>query len=239
MLNFILQCAGICYFLWDKEYNGPCTVINAESKIVHSTKRYLNEYPILVRSNASISIIDKVMSKKEETLDAYVSSQKPFGLRTFARPDEDGEITLRWNGGKGLISKDKVTCGAELIDKWKVIVSRVLYEHGGKADKNGQSRILSILELLQPKEVCSETYIVVNSFDTETEAIGLYSYLKTKFARFLIMQATSSIMITRGCFMFVPIQDFTETWTDEKLYKKYELTEDEIAFIESTIRVME
>lgn len=230
---------GICYFLWDKDYDGPCTVTNAESQIAHSVKRYLNEFPILVRSNAAISIIDKVARRKEQTLDTFVSSQKPFGLRTFARPDENGDLTLRWNGGKGPISSDKVTGGTELIDKWKVIVSRVLYEHGGKADKNGQSRILSILEMLGPKEVCSETYIVVNSYDTEAEAAGLYSYLKTKFARFLIMQATSSIMITRGCFMFVPVQNFTEEWTDEKLYKKYELTEDEIAFIESTIRVME
>ena len=230
---------GICYFLWDKDYDGPCTVTNAESQIAHSVKRYLNEFPILVRSNAAISIIDKVARREEQTLDTFVSSQKPFGLRTFARPDENGDLTLRWNGGKGPISSDKVTGGTELIDKWKVIVSRVLYEHGGKADKNGQSRILSILEMLGPKEVCSETYIVVNSYDTEAEAAGLYSYLKTKFARFLIMQATSSIMITRGCFMFVPVQNFTEEWTDEKLYKKYELTEDEIAFIESTIRVME
>ena len=230
---------GICYFLWDKDYDGPCTVTNAESQIAHSVKRYLNEFPILVRSNAAISIIDKVARRKEQTLDIFVSSQKPFGLRTFARPDENGDLTLRWNGGKGPISSDKVTGGTELIDKWKVIVSRVLYEHGGKADKNGQSRILSILEMLGPKEVCSETYIVVNSYDTEAEAAGLYSYLKTKFARFLIMQATSSIMITRGCFMFVPVQNFAEEWTDEKLYKKYELTEDEIAFIESTIRVME
>lgn len=230
---------GICYFLWDKDYDGPCTVTNAESQIAHSVKRYLNEFPILVRSNAAISIIDKVARRKEQTLDTFVSSQKPFGLRTFARPDENGNLTLRWNGGKGPISSDKVTGGTELIDKWKVIVSRVLYEHGGKADKNGQSRILSILEMLGPKEVCSETYIVVNSYDTEAEAAGLYSYLKTKFARFLIMQATSSIMITRGCFMFVPVQNFTEEWTDEKLYKKYELTEDEIALIESTIRVME
>lgn len=230
---------GICYFLWDKDYDGPCTVTNAESQIAHSVKRYLNEFPILVRSNAAISIIDKVARRKEQTLDTFVSSQKPFGLRTFARPDENGDLTLRWNGGKGPISSDKVTGGTELIDKWKVIVSRVLYEHGGKADKNGQSRILSILEMLGPKEVCSETYIVVNSYDTEAEATGLYSYLKTKFARFLIMQVTSSIMITRGCFMFVPVQNFAEEWTDEKLYKKYELTEDEIAFIESTIRVME
>ena len=230
---------GICYFLWDKDYDGPCTVTNAESQIAHSVKRYLNEFPILVRSNAAISIIDKVARRKEQTLDTFVSSQKTFGLRTFARPDENGDLTLRWNGGKGPISSDKVTGGTELIDKWKVIVSRVLYEHGGKADKNGQSRILSILEMLDPKEVCSETYIVVNSYDTEAEAAGLYSYLKTRFARFLIMQATSSIMITRGCFMFVPVQNFAEEWTDEKLYKKYELTEDEIAFIESTIRVME
>lgn len=86
---------GICYFLWDKDYDGPCTVTNAESQIAHSVKRYLNEFPILVRSNAAISIIDKVARRKEQTLDTFVSSQKPFGLRTFARPDENGDLTLR------------------------------------------------------------------------------------------------------------------------------------------------
>jgi site-specific DNA-methyltransferase (adenine-specific) len=55
----------------------------------------------------------------------------------------------------------------------------------------------------------------------------------------LLLQAISSIHITKDKFVFVPMQDFSEPWTDEKLYKKYGLTQDEIAFIESMIRPME
>ena len=40
-------------------------------------------------------------------------------------------------------------------------------------------------------------------------------------------------------YSFVPMQDFNEVWTDEKLYKKYGLTENEIAFIEEMIRPMD
>ena len=63
--------------------------------------------------------------------------------------------------------------------------------------------------------------------------------MKTKFVRALILLALTSINLSKLVFPFVPMQDFSKTWTDEELYKKYELTEDEIAFVESTIRVME
>ena len=126
-----------------------------------------------------------------------------------------------------------------MINKWKVIVSRVFFEHGGKADKNGQNRVLSILEILKPKEICTETYVVINSYDTEIEAANLYKYLQTKFVRFLILQATSSIMINKNAFIFVPMQEFIKQWTDEELYKKYDLTDEETTFIESMIRPME
>ena len=43
----------------------------------------------------------------------------------------------------------------------------------------------------------------------------------------------------KGVYQFVPMQDFTKPWTDEELYKKYNLTEEEIAFIESMIKPMD
>lgn len=230
---------GICYFLWDSHYRGPCKVINVENGEVDTAVRYLNEYPIMIRSNRAVPIIDKILINSPQTLDTRVGSQKPFGLRTFARPDESGDLVLRWNGGKGPLKHQAVTAGKELINQWNVIVSRVFYEHGGKVDKNGQRRVLSILEVLNPGEVCTETYIVVDSFSSEIEANNLWAYLKTKFARFLILQATSSIMITRNCFMFVPIQDFSIAWTDEMLYNKYGLNEEEVFFIESMIKPMD
>lgn len=230
---------GICYFLWDRHYQGPCKVVNMEKGAEYSEKRYLNQYPILIRSNKAIPIIDKVLLNHPQTLDKKVSSQKPFGLRTFARPDENGDLILRWNGGKGPIKCEKVLAGNHLIDKWNVIVSRVSYEHGGNTDKDGQRRVLSVLEILDPGEVCTETYIVVDSFSSRIEAENFDSYLRTKFARFLISQATSSIMITKSSFIFVPEQDFSKPWTDEELFEIYGLTDEEVSFIVSMIKPIE
>ena len=92
---------------------------------------------------------------------------------------------------------------------------------------------------LLPNEVCTETYLVVGVFGNAIEANNLISYIKTKFFRFLLLQALSSIHITKSTFAFVPLQDFSHPWTDEMLYKKYGLDENEIAFIESMIRPME
>lgn len=135
-----------------------------------------------------------------------------------------------------------------MIDKWKVIVSRVFYEHAGKADKDGKCRVLSILDVLSPKTVCTETYLVVDSFDDKEEAKNLRKYLESKFVRFLILQASSSIMITKNSFIFVPLQDFTSNsdidWSksipeiDRQLYRKYGLDEKEISFIESHVKEM-
>lgn len=64
-------------------------------------------------------------------------------------------------------------------------------------------------------------------------------YLKTKFVRFLVAQIAVSQHITKGCFAFVPTQDFSKAWSDGDLYKKYNLSEEEIDFIETMIRPMD
>ena len=75
--------------------------------------------------------------------------------------------------------------------------------------------------------------------ENKIEAQNLLSYLKTRFVRFLIAQVAVSQHITRSCFAFVPIQDFSKPWTDAELYAKYGLDEEEIAFIESMIKPMD
>ena len=230
---------GVCYFLRDSRYEGDCKVTNIVNGKTKSCNRPLNQYPIFIRSNESVSIVTKVFSKTKDMMNKYVSSQKPFGLRTYVKPEKSGDLILRWNGGRGPYPSSAITAGRELIDKWNVIVSRVFFEHGGKVDKNGQNRVLSILEILKPGEVCTETYVVINSFDNEVMATNLYKYLQTKFVRFLILQASSSIMITKNSYIFVPNQNFNEQWSDEKLYKMYELDKEEIELIETTIRPMD
>ncbi|MFA6712271.1 MAG: Eco57I restriction-modification methylase domain-containing protein [Bacteroidales bacterium] len=231
---------GICYFLWDQSYSGLCSVINVSNGKSIKNERKLYEYKTFVRNPEAISIIEKIFNSGDKAfLDTMVSSQKPFGLRTYVKPLETGDLILRYSGGKGAFNKTDVTAGYDWIDQWKVITSYLTYDHAGRADKDGKKRIISTLEVLNPKEICTETYIVVGSFNSENEAQNLYGYIKTKLARFLIAQLTSTQHLSKANFAFVPLQDFTKSWTDRELYAKYCLTDDEIAFIESTIKPME
>lgn len=230
---------GLCYFLWDNSHDGKCAFTNYRNGVESTATKHLNEHGTLIRYPMADSIVHKVLAHNEEKLSSMVSSRKPFGLATNVAPVEEGDLTLRYNKGTGKYLRSMVNIGVELIDKWKVMISYLSAEHAGQPDKNGMFRVLSTTEILPPESICTETYLIAGAFDTEAEAINYYNYLRTRFVRFLLSLIAVSQHITRASFDFVPVQDFTEEWTDEKLYKKYELTEDEIAFIESTIRVME
>ena len=229
---------GVSYFLWDRDYDGDCTVVNMKNGVESERRRDLRRYDILIRSNEAVSIVDKVLGHADKYMSEYVSSQRPFGLRTFAKPTKTGDLTLRWRNGRGPIDSSEITVGQEWIDKYKVIVSRVVYEHAGGTDAQGMRRVLSILEVLGPREVCTETYIVVKSFDTEQEAQNCCAYLTLKFPRFLVSQVASAQMVNRKAFTFVPVVDFTRSWTDEDLYREFGLDEDEIGYIETHIKEM-
>lgn len=229
---------GICYFLWNKQYSGDCQITNANVTADPVAKRSLNEYSIIIRSNAAVSIIEKVKAFKEPTFDTMVSRRKPFGMTTSARPDGHGEYMLRWNGGTGNIEKSKITAGQEMVDKWKVMISYLTAEHAGQPDKDGMFRVLSTNEILPPKYVCTETYLIAGAFSTEKEANNCLGYLKTRFARFLLLQYAITQHITTATFSFVPVQDFSRVWTDEQLYRKYNLSDQEITLINSTIKPM-
>ncbi len=98
---------------------------------------------------------------------------------------------------------------------------------------------MSVIEILPPNAVCTETYLIAGAYNEKKKADNLQQYLRTKFVRFLVAQIAVSQHITKGCFAFVPLQDFSRPWTDADLYAKYNLTDEEIAFIESMIRPMD
>jgi site-specific DNA-methyltransferase (adenine-specific) len=179
-----------------------------------------------------------VLAKNEKRMSEQVSSRKPFGLPTNARPQKTGDLILRWQKGEGPYKRKDIEVGKEIIDSWKVITSKVSYDHAGQSDKEGKRKILSIVDILPPEHICTETYIVAGSFKKKSEAENLKAYLYTKFVRFLVAQLSFSQDITRDRFSYVPILDMSIRWTDEKLYKRYDLTKEEIAFIESKIRPM-
>lgn len=230
---------GICYFLWEQNSTGPCEIVNMHNAIQAVSTRDLNEFDTFIRHSQAVPIVRKVLAKNEKRMNEQVSSYKPFGLRTFVKPQKTGDIILHWQKGEGPYKRKDITVGVEMIDKWKVISSRSGHEHAGNPGTDGTRRVLAKIEVLPPGTICTETYLVIGSYSNEKEARNLVAYMKTRFFRFLLSLFMYSHSITKDTYAFVPILDMAKRWTDEKLYKRYGLTEDEIAFIESKIRPME
>lgn len=233
---------GVCYFLWDKEYDGNCSFTNVLGSTVITSMRKLDEFEYFIRYNQSISIIHKIQKKKETMLESIITSRKPFGLDSFIRGNEKkqiNDIVLVSSAGRGYIDRNKILQGQKLIDSYKVIIGKALSGHIGETDENGQVKVLAKVELLYPGEVCTESYLCIGNFQSKTMGENLESYLKTKFTRFLLLQVLTSMNITKDKFCFVPIQDFSKPWTDAELYTKYNLTQEEIDFIESMIKPMD
>ena len=195
-----------------------------------------------------MEIVKKVKVHSTIFFDKIASTQKPFGLRTYVTPLDKGDLVLKYNKGKGPYDSSLVETGRFMIPQWKVIISCLTAEHAGQTDKDGRKKILSSLDILNPYEICTETYMVVGSYNTEEESNNLYSYLRTRFVRFLISQLAATQHLSKEKFAIVPNQDFSVNsdidWSksvkeiDAQLYAKYDLSDTEIAFIESMIKPM-
>ncbi|MBD5151788.1 MAG: restriction endonuclease [Oscillibacter sp.] len=230
---------GICYFLWDRDNAGLCKVENTHSGKTTTTLRKLSEFSTFVRYGEAVSIIQKVRNKATLFMDSQVLPRRPFGLDSNAHLQDTGEIKVKCASGYGYLPRKSITAGAEIIDKYNVVMSKVSAEHAGQPDRNGQAKVISVIEILEPGVVCTETYLVAGSFDDKKYAQNLVTYMKTRFFRFLLQQSLYSQNIAKDRFQFVPVQDFSRSWTDEELLKKYELTDNEISFILSMIKFME
>jgi len=210
-----------------------------QSGVEAVSTRCLNEFSTFIRHSQAVPIIRQVLAKDEKRMQEQVSAYKPFGLRTYVTPQKTGDILLHWQKGEGPYKRKDITVGVEMIDKWKVILSRSGHEHAGNPGNDGARRVLSKTAVLPPGTICTETYLVIGNYSTEEQARNLLAYMKTRFFRFLMSLFMYSHGITRDTFAFIPILDMTKLWTDEKLYKRYGLTKDDIAFIELKIRPME
>ncbi len=235
---------GICYFLWDKNHHGDCLVYNHKNEYINQMTRPLlvQGSEIFVRYNKAISILQKVKQFGEKTMDTKVSSRLPFGIPSnFSNysltPSNDKTIILRRsernkNAPKEVyISISEIKKNIEWKDKIKVLVSKA--SPGG--DEYPHSIISKPIVALE-NTVCTETYLIVDFVKNQEEAKNLVSYMQTKFFRFMMSLIKNTQNISKGVFAFVPVQDLSVSWDDNKLYKKYNLSEDEINFIETMIK---
>ena len=233
---------GICYFLWDSTYTGECAVVNMKDGDYTSEQvRPLNEFDYFVRSNLALSVIRKVLAKKEKLMSSVVYSRNYFSLpTTVSGPKEPGNNTIRVLTSKGdiYLHKSSISDKQGILNKYKVIITYAM-SGGNKPTSEGNYQISSSLKVLGPGEACTETYLILDVFETKEGADSMVSFMAGKLSRFLLLQALSSIHITKDKFCFVPYVGYTAPWTDEALYEKYGLTEEEIAYIENMIKPME
>ncbi len=234
---------GVCYFLWEKDYHGKCLLISKIGKRESKRYRDLNEYDILIRDNIGIDIVKKVLNTSNSFISNKVLTRNSFGFVTSARGKNkpfDNCVKLISSSGESYVNINDVNKNIDLIDKFKISIGTLNPDRGGVNNaSDGKMNVTTKVKILNPREVVTETYIIINSLDTFDEALYCSQYIKTKFVRFLISLTLSSMHIVKDNFQFVPMQDFSQPWTDEKLYKKYGLTQEEIDFIESMIRPMD
>lgn len=233
---------GISYFLWDRKYEGDCKVGNYQTNHkINFVQRPLNKYDIFVRSNLSLKIIDKVMSKTNAIMTDLVYSRNYFNLATTIKGSNiktDDDVKVLTSKGYLYVKKKIISDRDNLLDKYKVIITYAM-SGGNKPTSMGDYMVIpSTAQVLPPNVACSETYLCIGKFEDVSLSNNLLLYIKTKFFRFLLLQALTSIHITRDKFLFIPQQDFSKVWTDNILFEKYGLSNEEIEYIESIIKDM-
>lgn len=243
---------GVNYFLWDRDYSGNCTINTYErGKITSTATRPMleNGCDIFIRNNNLVAIYKKVREKGETSFMSIVSSMRPFGLRgdffknfeKYNLPSvrdvyKEGDIIIH-----GLEKNKRVQKYVsatypfpkrEYIAKYKMFMSR--NQGTGMLGETFSTPIFA-----GPNEACTETFLVIGLFEAEQEMMNCWSYMTTKFFRTMVGVRKVDQSMSQSVYSYVPMQDFSKPWTDEELYEKYDLTDEEIAFIESMIRPMD
>ena len=242
---------GICVFSRDESYDNTKNLVKVVTHYsredIYSTKRPLKipEFDIFIRNSKGLTILNKVYAiEKDNSIAPYVSSAKAFGFRTFFIKDRKFRTTSSecaipikcyGRGNRiGFVEKKEVLSNRAWIDRWKVYVPES-NNIGTELNDDNQNAFVG-----NPRTVCTESFLVIGAeLDlNKKKSANLCSYLKTKFARFMLTFAKNSQHGTSKTYRFVPLQDFSRSWTDAELYAKYKLTDEEIAFIESMIKPM-
>lgn len=223
---------GVSYFLWDKTYNGPCEF--------NGVPRNLNEFDVVIRDIVSCQILRKVLAKTSSFCTNLVLPRKPFGLPTnydkWVATSTKNAIECMGSGRNiYLVSPKDFVDPSNVLHLYKTLVSKATME--GASFTGTKRQYLMGFNVLNPNQICTETYIVSGTFRTKKEADNYVAYMKTKFYRFMLSLRTITQDINSDKFGWVPdFGDYKNSYSDEYLFEYFGLTKKEIDHINSLIK---
>ena len=240
---------GICYFLWNKEHDGltDYTYIEKDGEVQRSRRKLKEDFSdYVIRNEKHLSIIKKThpSATKEKSFSNIVSGRDPFGLTTDFFNNEKNKDKIKEVQEEGFVKvhgmidreravrftdKKEVSRSIDSINKYKVFFPGAM-----GTDTTNLPKVIAEEE----KSACTQTYLMIGPFNTLAERDNCLTYMRTKFFRALFYFNKYSFVFTKRTFSLIPLQDFSKPWTDKELYKKYKLTEEEIAYIEENIEEM-
>ncbi|MBX3090812.1 MAG: Eco57I restriction-modification methylase domain-containing protein [Cryobacterium sp.] len=233
---------GVGYFLWQIDSAPKCKVAVVRDGKPQVSLRALDEFDVFIRDAKAVSILRKVLAADEVAMDTLVSNREPFKFESnfdgYHPNFREGDVPIYFiRPGKrsvGYVSRSAVTKNTHLIDSWKVLIP--------KAGSDGGQRIPDVVlgkpVVASNPSVCTGSYLAI-CVDSESAAVSIASYYRTKFFRFLVSLRKITQDAFRPMYSWVPVQSWNQNWTDDELNAKYQLTEDEAAFIESVVKPME
>jgi len=246
---------GVNYFLWDKNHNGQIDYyFHALDKTIAHSKRFLktNFSETVIRDPRQISFLEKTHEKVKTKFSDIVSTRNPYGFSSdfFNRPKEYGieniaikpfANSLKIYGVKGKKGGAKRVFGyidnSLLINKSSNMSS--MYKLFFSKAYMTTSTVPPKLILGKPNDICTETFLQIGPFANKDEALNCLSYIKTKFFRALLFFNRHSLNISKSSFDLIPLLPLNQQYTDEILYKIFNLNDEEISFIENIILPME
>lgn len=228
---------GVMYYLRDNNYSGKCTVEHVESGNMQF--RQLAPYDwvdMLITNKIDLDILSKVWSV--DSFSSCVSNTNPFGIET----NQDiiaGDIKLYRSFGKiETVDISQIEKGNEYINTYGNIILRT-FGYGENTDK---FEAMSKPIIKMPGEVCTGSYLLVYPTETLEEANTVNRFMQTHFINYLVGLRKATHNCTRDAYRFVPMQRFNKdsdidfsldvSKIDEQLYRKYNLSQDEIDYIE-------
>lgn len=237
---------GVSYFLWEKNYKGKTDylfIANDGSEIKSS--RYLKNdfFEYIIRDSRVFDILSKINC--EQSFSTIISSTQPFGIRKdlFNSPErypnsklseQPFNNSVKIHGVKGIkggarrqvgyITKSSIIDSSNAVNKYKLFFT---------TSYSTNAVIPPEIIVGDKGDVCTETFLLVGPFDTEIQQKNCKAFMETRFFRFLLYHGKGTMQVSKTVFGLIPLVDFNEEWTDEKLILHYGLKNKDISFINS------